>query len=242
MIDSLNPVTLPGVVPNRPAPELPDPVFWGDRPARSRRRRRTSDTRAASRTRTVAALGLVGALAVAWIVTSRHSAPRALAHSFATDPQVSAVAARVPVVSSPAGSDREPVRALVPAGARCVERGGAAVTHCSMARVDVDYRLVAGGSLRSVYLAAVLPGFAGGSASLAAGSGPPACARGAEDERGWSRPAAPQRTVGRYACRIEAGRAAMWWTVDGRGLLAHATATDGNLTSLFEWWESHSER
>jgi hypothetical protein len=34
----------------------------------------------------------------------------------------------------------------------------------------------------------------------------------------------------------------MWWTVADRGLLAHATATDGDLGSLFSWWESNSER
>ena len=52
----------------------------------------------------------------------------------------------------------------------------------------------------------------------------PACAQGGEDERSWSRPTAPRLAVGRYACRIEQGRAAMWWTVDDRGLLAHATS------------------
>jgi hypothetical protein len=233
---------LAAVIPNGPAPELPDPDFWSVRPRRSRARRRTFGTRVAGRARTVAALGLVGALAVAWVVTSHHASPRALAHEIATDPQVSAVAARVPIPTAAAGTDGALLRALAPAGARCVERSGAAATRCSIARVDVDYRLMATGSLRSAYLAAVLPGFAGGSASLASGSGPPACARGAEDERAWSRPAAPPRAVGRYACRIEQGRAAMWWTVDDRGLLAHATATDGDLASLFEWWESHSER
>ena len=46
--------------------------------------------------------------------------------------------------------------------------------------------------------------------------------------RGRGRPR-PSRGVGRYACRIEQGRAAMWWTVDDRGLLAHAIAADADL-------------
>jgi len=228
------------VIPNGPAPEVPDPVFWGDRPPRARRR--ATGRRAGSRTRTVAAIGLVGTLAVAWIVTSRHAQPRPRVHAFAAGPQVSAVAAPAPSVTAPNTNGSELLRSRVPAGARCAEQPGAEATRCSTAHVDVDYRVVSSRSVRSVYLAEVLPGFSGGPVSLAAGSGPPACARGAEDERAWSRPAAPARAVGRYACRIVAGRAAMWWTVDGPGLVAHATATDGDLASLFAWWESHSER
>jgi hypothetical protein len=34
----------------------------------------------------------------------------------------------------------------------------------------------------------------------------------------------------------------MWWTVEDRGLLAHAIAADADLASLFAWWQSHSER
>jgi hypothetical protein len=68
------------------------------------------------------------------------------------------------------------------------------------------------------------------------------CARGAPDERAWSRPAHPSRVAGRFACRSENGRAAMWWTDTDRGVLAHAVAPDADLARLFAWWLSHSER
>jgi hypothetical protein len=76
-------------------------------------------------------------------------------------------------------------------------------------------------------------------ATIAARGGAPACARGQPDERAWARPETPHVTSGRYRCRIESGRAAMWWT-DEQGLLAHAVAADGNLAALFAWWRAQS--
>jgi hypothetical protein len=73
-------------------------------------------------------------------------------------------------------------------------------------------------------------------------SGRARCLRGTADERTWSRPARPRRVVGRFACRVEHGRAAMWWTDADRGLLVHAVAPDDDLAALFAWWLSHSER
>ena len=76
-------------------------------------------------------------------------------------------------------------------------------------------------------------------ATIAARAGPPACARGQPDERAWSRPETPDAISGRYRCRLEAGRAAIWWT-DEHGLLAHAVASDGDLAALFAWWRARS--
>ena len=229
------------MIPDGAVPEQPDPFFWSDGPARSRTRRRRSPTRSVGRLRTAAALVLVAALAAAWLLTAHRRAPGALAAGIDRVAPRSTVAGSPVPTSTP--SNGRLLLDLLPTDARCADTERAADrTRCSIAGVDVEYRLAATGALQSAYLAAVLPGYAGGASALAAGSGPPACARGAEDERAWSRPAAPASVAGRYACRIEQGRAAMWWTVDSRGLLAHASAADGDLASLFEWWESHSER
>jgi hypothetical protein len=224
----------------------PRPVseFWTERPPRARRLglRLTRSIRSrlgGNGGRKVAAIVLVIGLAAAWLATSRIGAA---SHSI-RDGSV-----RPSVVSRPVDTlaPRRPssaLVALVPKGARCAagHESGPEV-RCSVAGVEVDYRSLPRSALRSSYLAALVPGLRGGTMSLAAGSGPPKCALGSEDERSWSRPSAPLRAVGRYACRIEQGRAVMWWTVDDRGLLAHATASAGDLASLFAWWESHSER
>jgi hypothetical protein len=76
-------------------------------------------------------------------------------------------------------------------------------------------------------------------ATIAARTGAPACARGQPDERAWSRPETPDAISGRYRCRLEGGRAAIWWT-DEHGLLAHAVASDGDLAALFDWWRARS--
>jgi hypothetical protein len=68
-----------------------------------------------------------------------------------------------------------------------------------------------------------------------------ACARGQQDERAWSRPAAPVEIAGRYRCRITSTRAEMWWTVDDAHVLAHATRADGDLAALFSWWRARAE-
>jgi len=77
---------------------------------------------------------------------------------------------------------------------------------------------------------------AGGTAT-----GAPACAAGHAEERAWSRPSSPTAVAGRYSCRVAAGRADLWWSVDDAGLVAHATRADGDLASLFTWWRVHSE-
>ncbi len=193
------------------------------------------------RARLVGATLLVAGLAGGWLATSAlgngRSHARAAAAPVAPAPRPGETKpARLPdrAPALPAG-DRT-LRALVPAGATC-GYGPASENqaHCAIGAVQVEYSLLGAGALRAGYLAAV-----GSAAHPAAGE--PACANGAEEERSWSRPTAPRLAVGRYACRIEQGRAAMWWTVDDRGLLAHATSSGADLASLFAWWDSHAER
>ena len=112
---------------------------------------------------------------------------------------------------------------------------------CTLDGVQVDYRLVDAGSTNPTSVNAVYVDAIGATTSRL-GSGPPRCARGGDDERSWSRPSQPRRVAGRFACRREHGRAAMWWTVADRGVLAHAVGADADLASLFAWWLSHSER
>jgi hypothetical protein len=166
------------------------------------------------RVRVGAAVGLITALAVGWIATSRVGNPH--------------LAPAAPAAAPPPARCHDPT-------ARQLH------VQCTLDGVQVDYRLIEGGStnpasVNAVYVDAI------GSTTSRVGSGPPGCARGGEDERSWSRPSQPRSVVGRFACRHEHGRAAMWWTVADRGLLAHAVASDGDLARLFSWWLSHSER
>jgi hypothetical protein len=223
----------------------PRPVsdFWTERSPRARRLRirvsRSIRSRlGGNRGRQVGAIVLVIGLAAAWLATSRVGG---VSHSVRRGSVGPSVVSRP--LATPAPRPSSALVALVPQGARCTDdHESAAEVRCSIAGVEVSYRSLPSSSLRAAYLAALVPGLRGGSMALAAGSGPPKCALGSEDERSWSRPSAPRRAVGRYACRVEQGRAVMWWTVDDRGLLAHATASAGDLASLFAWWESHSER
>lgn len=74
------------------------------------------------------------------------------------------------------------------------------------------------------------------------GSGGPHCASGANEERGWALPATPGAGAGRYACRVEAGVASMWWTADSSNVLVHAVRTDADLAALFNWWRSDASQ
>ncbi len=101
---------------------------------------------------------------------------------------------------------------------------------CVIDAVDLHARLLAPGTVAAAYRRAA-------AADAAPKSGPPACARGVPDERTWSVAASPAAAAGRYRCRFERGRAAMWWT---RGdVLVHAVARDGDLAGLFTWWRAH---
>jgi len=73
-------------------------------------------------------------------------------------------------------------------------------------------------------------------------SGAPRCAAGRREERGWALPESPGTVAGRYACRIEDGLAAMWWTTASSGVLLYAVRTDADLAALFDWWRSAASR
>lgn len=168
----------------------------------------------------MAAAALLAGLAAAWLMAGHGSYPSA-----ATDapPAVAAPS----LVSSPTVSTATTVplsrdcRGLSPTrrDVRCVVDG-----------IDLEVRLFTPASVAAAYRRAA-------GADVAARSGTPACARGVADERAWSAPASPGAAVGRYRCRFERGRAAMWWTRGDR--LVHAVARDGDLAGLFSWWRAH---
>jgi hypothetical protein len=68
-----------------------------------------------------------------------------------------------------------------------------------------------------------------------------ACARGEPEERPWATPTEPEVVAGRYLCRVEGGRADLWWTVDDARLLGHAFRRDGDVSALFTWWRGRRE-
>ena len=176
--------------------------------------------------RLLAASVLVAALAAGWLIVSRaHVAPAA--------PRAATGTSTLPASTTTGRtSDTSRLRAVMGAGTGCVDvHGGTPEVTCVIDRVRVDARLVGTASSLHVY-----SGAAG--ARPAARRGPPACATGREDERAWSRLVAPTLVVGRYRCRLEGGRAAIWWT-DDHGVLAHAVAADHDLSHLFAWWRTH---
>jgi hypothetical protein len=166
----------------------------------------------------------VGALALSWLVVGRGGARTA--------------PAPVPAADAPTAvpnADTAALRSHLGGGARCRDISGAtARVVCTRAGVRVDARLVAASDVMKVYEADA-------GRPSAARRGRPACARGRPDERAWSRPEQPGVSVGRYRCRMERGRAAMWWT-DEFGVVAHAVGGDGDLARLFAWWRAHPER
>jgi hypothetical protein len=172
------------------------------------------------RARPMAAAALLAGLAAAWLVAGHDS------HLSAATDAPPAVAAPS-VVSSSTVSTTTTVpftrdcRGLSPArrDLRCVVDG-----------IDLEVRLFTSGTVAAAYRSAA-------GADVAARSGTPACAQGVADERAWSAPASPDAAVGRYRCRFERGRAAMWWTRGDR--LVHAVARDGDLAALFSWWRAH---
>ncbi len=128
------------------------------------------------------------------------------------------------------------LRALVPAGGECVDRPAPdPQLQCMLDGVSVEYALAGSQRATEVYRSVVAD-------STVSRLGPAACASGGTDERAWSRPEDPITPVGRYACAVDGGRAAMWWTVSADGLIAHAVAPDADLAALFAWWRTHGER
>ena len=176
--------------------------------------------------RLLAAAVLVAALAIGWLIVSRGqeapTAPRA-----AADPSTLSAS-----TTTGRTVDTSQLRAVLGGATGCVDvQGGTPEVTCVIDHVRVDARLVGTASLLHAYSAAV-------GARPAARRGPPACATGHDDERAWSRPVAPTRVVGRYRCRLEGERAAIWWT-DDHGVLAHAVTADHDLSHVFAWWSTH---
>jgi hypothetical protein len=181
----------------------------------------------------VAAALLLAGLAAAWLFVSHRSHAAAEAEQPAASIPVAIVDGTVPVLRAPAPSAPTLPRSttVVPRSADC---RGLSTTHtavrCTLDGIDLEVRLYAPGTAAEAYTIA-----AGAVARPA--SGAPACALGAPDERSWSGGSSPDVAIGRYRCRLEQGRAAMWWTRGDR--LAHALAPNGDLAALFAWWRAH---
>jgi hypothetical protein len=170
---------------------------------------------------------LLAALASGWLVFARHHSSAAA--PLPIDPQLAAPASSV----APA-IDTTQLRGYLDPTAVCADVIAAVPSvSCTLGRVQLDAELDDTAAASQLYVSR-------SGARVAPRHGPPACARGAPDERAWSRADAPAVAVGRYECRIESGRAAIWW-FDEHGIVAHAVAPDGNLISLFSWWVTHVE-
>lgn len=230
-----------GTVPRPPLdrrtgarPRRGDVPDRGRRPGGPRRRR-------PSRRRLVAAGVLVAALAVACVLVTRGrgadppAGPAAPGGGRAVPAPPSQAAAPAGAAGAPAGAaarEAEALRALTGAPETCrarVEEDGVRLT-CRIEHGTVELARPADPARE--YRRALGP------ADGTRATGPPACAAGRPEERAWSRPDAPAVTAGRYACRVVAGRAEIWWTEDATALLAHATRADGDLAALYEWWRA----
>jgi hypothetical protein len=174
--------------------------------------------------RPAAAAVLLAGLTAAWLVAGHHApAP-------AADGAVSSV--RVPSPVPPSTVSTTTTATTVPRVRDCAGLSPARrEVRCVIDGVDLDVRVLTSASVAGAYRRAA------GAAVVTAQSGSPACARGVPDERAWSTAASPDAAVGRYRCRFENGRAAMWWTRGDR--LVHAVAPDGDLAGLFSWWRTH---
>jgi hypothetical protein len=183
--------------------------------------------RAKKGNRRLAAAALLAALASGWLVLARHHGSSAA--PLPVDPQLAAPSTVAPAI------DTSELRGYLDPGAVCRDEVAAVPSvSCTLGRVEIDAELVDRAAASQVYVSR-------SGARIAPRHGPPACARGAVDERAWSRSGAPAIAVGRYECRVEAGRAAIWW-FDEHGIVVHAVSPDGNLSSLFSWWVTHVEQ
>jgi hypothetical protein len=180
------------------------------------------------RLRPIAAAVLLAGLAAAWLVVGHRS--HASAGAELTPP--AAVASSSAVATStapPLGVEVPPIAARRTPDCRGLSASRPEVL-CVVDRVELDLRLYAPGTAAEAYTRAA-------GAVARPGAGPPACAKGVSDERSWSEASSPTVAVGRYRCRLENGRAAMWWTQGDQ--VAHAVAPDRDLAALFAWWRGH---
>ncbi|GIU88136.1 MAG: hypothetical protein KatS3mg009_2651 [Acidimicrobiia bacterium] len=204
------------------------------------RRPRVPGRHRPSRRRVVAAGALVAALAVACVAVARDRgagpppdpAPRGGGEAGAAPSRPLAPPSTAGVATGRAAREAAALRALAGAPGTCrtrVEEGGVRLT-CPIEHGTVELARPADPARE--YRRALGPD------DGTRATGPPACAAGRPEERAWSRPDAPAVTAGRYACRVVAGRAEIWWTEDATALLAHATRADGDLAALYEWWRA----
>ncbi len=188
------------------------------------------------RARPVAAVALLAGLAAAWLVIGHQ--PRGSTSAAATDPIAAAVPTTVPEPAAAAAPTTVP--ATDPLALRAVSTPGCNGLSATRphVRCTVDDVIMEVALYADATVGPALRRLAG--AQMKARSGPASCANGEADERAWSVASAPLHAVGRYVCRLESGRAAMWWTHGDR--LLHALAgsrRDGNLARLFSWWRAH---
>jgi len=187
--------------------------------------RRSAPAKPRSRSRVVAAGGLLAALTIAWLFFARSSSPNATP----VDPPESS-----PLTHPDQTLGGARLRALFADTNDCTDIPGAVPRlTCQIDGVHVDARLLGVTDARAAYAKRVR-------APIRPGRGGAACARGVAEERSWSRGVEPTVAVGRYSCRIEAGHAALWWT-DEHGVLAHAVSLDHDLAGLFRWWAVHRD-
>ncbi|MCU1468219.1 MAG: hypothetical protein JWM72_4147 [Actinomycetia bacterium] len=215
-------------------PSFARPAFA--RPSFTRRaEEREADPRR-GRARPVAAATLLAGLAGAWLLVGHRSHASAEADPTAA-PRVpaSVVIGTAPETgsSAPAATARtgSPSTTRAPRTPACHGLSAARpALRCVIDGVELDLRLYAPGTAAEAYTRAA-------GAVARPGAGSPVCARGGPDERSWSDASAPAVAIGRYRCRLEQGRAAMWWTRGDR--LAHALGPNGDLAALFTWWRAH---
>jgi hypothetical protein len=178
--------------------------------------------------RPIAAAVLLAGLAAAWLVVGHRSHASAGAE-LTPRAAVASSSALTPSTAGPLGVEVPPIAARRTPSCRGLSESRPEVL-CVVDRVELDLRLYAPGTAAEAYTRAA-------GAVARPGAGPPACDKGVPDERSWSEASAPTVAVGRYRCRFENGRAAMWWTQGDR--LAHAVARDRDLAALFVWWRAH---
>jgi hypothetical protein len=187
--------------------------------------RRSPSPAPRSRVRVIATALLLGGLALAWL---------SFAHSSARTAVPVLTKESVPAVPPDPRVDTARLRMLFADAGRCVDASAARPRiSCAIDGVRVEASLFTVQDARAVYEKRL-------GVRIRPGTGAAACAQGAVDERSWSRAAEPAIAVGRYRCRLEGGRAALWWT-DEHGVLAHAVAADPDLRKLFRWWLVHRD-
>lgn len=218
-----------------PALRLPDVERLRSRvrsfemPSFGRRGNPAEQPRTGAHRRPVAAAVLLAGLTIAWLAVGHQSHGAASADA----PQPVAPVTAAPTTARPPAPPPRAIDRAVVDTAECV---GLALTQphvrCGMdgfpgheeialytsATVGPEFRRVAGEKVQPR-------------------TGPPACASGRPDERAWSLPTAPYNAVGRYLCRFETGRAAIWWTHGDR--LLHVVSDNANLAALYSWWAQH---